>query len=160
MNNIKKMKKEHFLDIIEELKSTRSSKIVRFIILMTQSFLIMLILITFYQMKSHTNFFLTSNVLFKTPYGAKSSHITFVKVDGYIRKYDRTKYLALFHSNEKYQRTFDISRCLYIYLCIYMSIYLSKISDAHSHEYTKIEINSGDDLPLEKTKYTYASNTC
>ena len=53
-------------------------------------------------MKSHTNFFLTSNVLFKTPYGAKSSHITFVKVDGYIRKYDRTKYLALFHSNEKY----------------------------------------------------------
>ena len=41
-----------------------------------------------------------------------------------------------------------------------MSIYLSKISDAHSHEYTKIKINSGDDLPLEKTKYTYASNTC
>ena len=35
MNNIKKMKKEHFLDKNEELKSTRSSKIVRFIILMT-----------------------------------------------------------------------------------------------------------------------------
>ena len=29
----------------------------------------------------------------------KSSNITFDKVDGCIRKYDGTKYLALFHSN-------------------------------------------------------------
>ena len=58
------------------------------------------------------------------------------------------------------KNTRELSRCLYIYLSIYMSIYLSKISDAHSHEYTKIKINSGDDLPLEKTKYTYPSNTC
>ena len=32
--------------------------------------------------------------------------ITFDKLDGYIRKCDGTKYLALFHSNEKYERIF------------------------------------------------------
>ena len=26
------------------------------------------------------------------------------KIDGFIRKYDRTKYLRLFHSNKKYER--------------------------------------------------------
>ena len=29
------------------------------------------------------------------------------KLDRYIRKYDKTRYLALIHSNEKYERTFE-----------------------------------------------------
>ena len=61
--------------------------------------------------------------------GAKPLHIIFDKVDGYIKKYDRTKYLALFHSDEKYERIFDRIKYLFI-------LY--------------IRINSGNDLPLEK----------
>ena len=34
-------------------------------------------------------------------YDARSLHNIFDKVDEYIRKYDSTKYLALFHSNIK-----------------------------------------------------------
>ena len=39
------------------------------------------------------------NVAYKTLYGAKPLRVIFDKVDGYIRKYDSTKYLGLFHSN-------------------------------------------------------------
>ena len=39
--------------------------------------------------------------------------ITFDKLDGYIGKYDGTKYLVLFHSNEKYER---ISKLLHEFL--------------------------------------------
>ena len=35
-----------------------------------------------------------------------------VVVDGYIRKYNSTKYIALFHSGENYQRIFDTTRYL------------------------------------------------
>ena len=42
----------------------------------------------------------------------KPLHIIFDKVDGYIGKYGRTKYLGLFHSDEKYEKIFDrISYC-------------------------------------------------
>ena len=34
----------------------------------------------------------------------------FDKLDGYIRKYDGTKYLALFHSNEEYEGMFVRTR--------------------------------------------------
>ena len=53
----------------------------------------------------------------------------FDKVDGYIRKYDRTEYLRLFHSNEKYGRTFDRIRCF---------IVLRKISDICFQKFMKI----------------------
>ena len=43
------------------------------------------------------------NIAYKTKYGAKA-RITSDKVDGYIRKYDGTKYLALFHSDKKLDR--------------------------------------------------------
>ena len=43
------------------------------------------------------------NIAYKTTYGAKA-RITSDKVDGYIRKYDGTKYLALFHSDKKLDR--------------------------------------------------------
>ena len=44
---------------------------------------------------------LTYDNAYKLPYGAKSLHVMFGKVDGCIRKYDRTKGLGLFHSDEK-----------------------------------------------------------
>ena len=35
--------------------------------------------------------------------GSKPLHTIFDKEDWYIRKYDRTKYLALLHSDKKYE---------------------------------------------------------
>ena len=40
---------------------------------------------------------------YKTPNGTKPFRIIFDKVEECIRKYDSTKYLALFHFNEKYE---------------------------------------------------------
>ena len=67
------------------------------------------------------------NVVYKTPYSAKSIRIIFDKVDGCMRKYDSTKYLALFHSAEKYERNFDRIRYLimlksniYTFILIYI----------------------------------------
>lgn len=65
----------------------------------------------------------------------------FDKVDRYIRKYDRNKYLVLFYSDEKYERIVD--RIKYIML-------QNKISDVYSYKYLKMKINS-DALSLEKT---------
>ena len=48
------------------------------------------------------NFFY--DVAYETPYGAKSLHNIFDKVDECIRKYDKTKYLGLFHFDEKYEK--------------------------------------------------------
>ena len=53
------------------------------------------------------NIFLICNVTCKTPYGAKSLRIIFKKVEECIRICHRTKYLELFHSNDKYERMFD-----------------------------------------------------
>ena len=47
--------------------------------------------------------FLTYDVAYKAPCGAKSLCILFDKVDGYIRKNNRTKYLVLFYSDWKYE---------------------------------------------------------
>lgn len=40
---------------------------------------------------------------YKVPYGAKPLRNVFDKVDRYIKTYERTKYLAFFHSDEKYK---------------------------------------------------------
>ena len=37
----------------------------------------------------------------------KTLHIIFLKVDRYNRKYESTKYLALFHSDEKKEKVYD-----------------------------------------------------
>ena len=79
---------------------------------------------------------------YKTPYGAKPLHSIFDKVDGYIRKNDATNYLALFHSDEKYERIYDRIRCLIMLK--------TNISDVYSHKNAKIYIHSDDELPLEK----------
>ena len=91
--------------------------------------------------KSYENI-LIYNVVFKTLYGAKPLRIVFNKIDGYTRKYDSTKYLALFHCDEKNERIFDRRS--------YSNMLKSNISDVCSHKYTKFKINSDDDLPLEK----------
>ena len=65
------------------------------------------------------------------------------KLEGYIKKCDIIKYLALFHSDEQYGRIFDRIR--------YLITLKRNISDVYSHKYTKIKISADDDLPLEKT---------
>ena len=42
----------------------------------------------------------------KTPYSVKPLCIIFDKVDEFIRKYDRSKNLAPFHSDERYEKNF------------------------------------------------------
>ena len=80
------------------------------------------------------------DAVYKTSYGAKPLRIVFDKVVGYIRKYDKTRYLAIFHSNEKHERIFDRIR--------YLIMFKSNISDIYLI-YSEIETNS-DNLPLEK----------
>ena len=69
----------------------------------------------------------------------KPSHTIFDKASGYIRQYDKTRYLALLHSDEKYKKKFDRIRYLML---------KSNISDIYSHKYMKIKINSDNDIYL------------
>ena len=47
------------------------------------------------------------NATYKIQHAAKPFCIIFDEVDGYIRKYDGTKYLALFHSDENKETIFN-----------------------------------------------------
>ena len=100
-------------------------------------------------MKNYTEIFLIYGVAYKTPCGAKPLHIIFDKVDEYVKKYSSTKYLALFHSDEKYERVFGRIR--------YLIMLKSNISEVYSHKYKKIKTNS-DDTFRKIIKYT-CSNT-
>ena len=65
--------------------------------------------------------FLIYDVAYKTSYGPKPLCISFDKVEKYIRKYDKTKYLRLFYCDEKYGTIFDriryfILQCFLLYL--------------------------------------------
>ena len=64
-------------------------------------------------------------------------------IDGFIRSYDRTKYLVLF-GNEKYDSTYDRIR--------YLISVTSGIKYIISHNYATIKVDSYDSLPLEKTR--------
>ena len=81
-------------------------------------------------------FFLFYDNGHKTLCSVKSLHSIFDKLDGFIKKYDRTKYLGLF---------FPVEMCEGICGRIRLKSNISDISDM------KIKINSDDDLPLEKT---------
>ena len=59
-----------------------------------------------------------------------------------IRKYDGTKYLVLFHFNKKYERFMDKIN--------YLIMLKSNISYFVSTKCAKIQIDSSDDLPIEK----------
>ena len=91
--------------------------------------------------KSYENI-LICDVVCKISYGAKPLRIVFGKADGYIRKYDKTRYLAFFHSDEKCVRIFDRIR--------YLIMLKSNISEIYTHKYTKFEIKSNDVLSLDK----------
>lgn len=70
-----------------------------------------------------------------------------MKVDGRIKKYYRTKYLGLFHSNEKYETIFEKIR--------YLVLLKNNVSDVYPHKYLKIKIDSDDGVLLEKTWNIY-----
>ena len=57
---------------------------------------------------------------------------------------DRTKYLALFHSDENIDRIFN-RRWLFVMK--------NNNSDVYSHKRAKIKSNLDNNLPLEKTLY-------
>lgn len=65
----------------------------------------------------------------------------FSKVENNLEKMI-TKYLALFHSEEEYEKKFDVIKCLIMLK--------SNTSDVYSYEYTHIKINLDADLPSKK----------
>ena len=77
----------------------------------------------------------------KTLIGAKSLCIRFDKVNGFIRVYDRTRYLELF-GLEKYNDIYDRIG--------YLLGLKSDIAYVFSYKFGKIKIDSNDDLPLEE----------
>ena len=68
------------------------------------------------------------DVAYKTRYGSKLLRIMFDKFRWITTKYNSTKYLALFHSGEKYDRIFDRIR--------YLIMLKNNISNVYSHKYT------------------------
>lgn len=61
----------------------------------------------------------------------KPLRIIFNKSDRYIRKYDRSKYLGLFPSDEKYERILD--------KIMYLIVLERNIPDVYSHKHLKIK---------------------
>ena len=87
------------------------------------------------------------NFAYKTQYAAKPLHIIFDKVDGYIRKYDSTKYIELFYSDEKHERMFDrIS---------YLIMLARNISEVYSFRFTIIKITYREDIKYAKCSNNY-----
>ena len=83
-----------------------------------------------------------SCLILDVTYGEKPLSLIFDKINGYIRKYDGTKYVGFFYSGKTFKRIF--------YRIRYLIMFKSNISNVYSHKYTKIKINSNDDLPYEK----------
>ena len=73
--------------------------------------------------------------------GAKPLCIRFDKIDGFIRVYDGTRYLALF-GTEKYDSISNRIR--------YLIEVKSGITYVVSKNYAKIKVDSYDSLPLER----------
>ena len=91
--------------------------------------------------KVHENI-LVYDISYKTLIGAKPLCIRFDKVDGFNRAYNETRYLVLF-GPEKFDSIYD--RIQYL-----MSQKIG-ITFVFSHNHSKIQIDSYDNLPLEKT---------
>ena len=70
-------------------------------------------------MKNHSEMFLICDVAYKSPYCKKSLSI--------IIKVGRSKYIALSHSNDKYERIFDISKYLIMLKAIFQTFILRNI---------------------------------
>ena len=91
-------------------------------------------------MKNHKKIFY--GISDKTLTGPKPLCIRSNKIDGFIRVYDGTRYLTLFHS-EKYDYIYNRIR--------YLISLKSSITYFLSHYYAKINVDSYTSLPIEKT---------
>ena len=80
------------------------------------------------------------DISYKTLIGAKPLHIRFEKIDGFIKVYDRTRYLILF-GGEKYDFIYNRIR--------YLIGLKSATTYVFSHNYAKIKVDSYDSLPLD-----------
>ena len=90
--------------------------------------------------KSHENI-LIYNISYKTLIDPKPLHIRFFKIDGFIRIYNETRYLALFGS-ENYDAIYNRTR--------YLISQKSGSTYLFSHYFAKINFNSYDSLYIEK----------
>ena len=84
------------------------------------------------------------NISYKSLIDSKPLRIRFDYINGFIRIYDRTRYLALF-GGEKYYFIYSIIR--------YLINVKSSITYIISHNYAKIKVDSYDFLPLEKKDF-------
>ena len=82
------------------------------------------------------------NISYKTLTGAKSVRVRFDEVGGFIRVYDRTRYLLLC-GPKKYDAIFSRTR--------YLIRVKSGITYVISHNYAKIKVDSYNSLPLVRT---------
>ena len=90
--------------------------------------------------KSYENI-LVYNISYKSLIGSKPLRIRFDKLDWFIRVYVGTWYLVLF-GTEKYGYIYNRIR--------YLISIKSGITNAISHNYSKLKVDSYDSLPLEK----------
>ena len=90
--------------------------------------------------KSHRNI-LICDISYKTLIDLKPLCIKFDKIAGFIKIYDRTRYLTLFGS-EKYGAIYDRIR--------YLISLKSGIAYIFSHDFGKIKVDSYDSLCIEK----------
>ena len=97
-----------------------------------------LILIIFCWMKNHMKIFKVIMLSYKTPCFSKPVRIIFDEVDGYIRKYDKNKHLALFHP-ETFKAIVSKIKYLIMFKC--------NISYVISQKNMKITIDWDNDLP-------------
>ena len=91
--------------------------------------------------KSYQNI-LIHEIWYKNLIAAKPLRLRFDKVDGFIRVYDGTRYLVLF-GPEKYDAIFNKIK--------YIISQKSGITYVFFYNYARIQIDSHDSLPLEKT---------
>ena len=91
--------------------------------------------------KTHQNY-LTYDISYKTLIEPKPLCIRFDKIDGFIRIYDGTRYLALYGS-EKYDAICNRIR--------YLISQKSGITYIFFRYFAKIKVDSYDSLPIEKT---------
>ena len=90
--------------------------------------------------KKSYEYILVYKMSYKILVGAKSLHIRFDKIDGFIRVYNGTRYLIIFGAEN---RIYNKIR--------YLIGVQSGVLYVFSHSYTRIKVDSHDSLSLEKT---------
>ena len=80
--------------------------------------------------------------MYKSLIDSKPLHISFDKIDGFIRVYNKTRQLVLF-GGEKHN-------CIYSRIRYLISV-KSGITDIISHNFSKTKVDSYSSWPVEKT---------